>query len=103
MEVPPLEKLKIQFFILPFQLRYLVRNLKLCLHGAVGKALVLQSERRRFDPRPRRNIFAFSINVLFLKKIDLFEKTKNWIEIQKILKIRKKLNRKTQKKFGTIP
>ena len=31
-----------------------------CLHGAVGKALVLQSERRRFDPRLRRNIFTFS-------------------------------------------
>jgi hypothetical protein len=30
----------------------------ICLRGAVGKALALQSERRRFDPCPRRNIFA---------------------------------------------
>ena len=39
--------------------------------------------------------YCFSINVLFLKKIDLFEKTKNWIEIEKS----KKIEPKNAKKF----
>jgi len=38
---------------------------------SVDKTLVLQSERGKLGLR--RNIFAFSINVLFLKKIDLFK------------------------------
>jgi hypothetical protein len=100
-----------------------------CLYGAVSKALVLLSETCRFDSRPRLNIFTFSINVLFLKKIDLFEKkTKNWTEIEKNWKKNKKMKKmekienirknwkklekhekiekiepKTQKKFGVDP
>ena len=35
------------------------------LYGAIIKALALQSERRRFNPRPFIYIFGFSINVAF--------------------------------------
>jgi hypothetical protein len=40
-----------------------VRIITRCLHGAISKVLVLQTERRRFDPRLRLNIFAFKCSL----------------------------------------